>query len=351
MRVAPAQADRFCRTPDPAVRVVLVYGPDAGQVEERIDQLTRSVVSDPADPFLVADLSADVLTADPARLADEAAAIAMTGGRRVVRLRGVEADAGGFFAGFLKDVPGDALILLGAGELKRTSALVKTFEGAGNAAALACFADNAARVETLARSILREHGVTIEEEALAYLSVRLGSDRTLTRREIEKLALYAGPGGRLDAAEVMQMVGDSVEHALEELAFAAADGDVPAVSRIFDSALAQGASTVGMLRAVGGHFMRLHEAAHRIRRGQPAKAAMEALRPPVFYMLQDRFAAQAQAWPADALSTVVLLIADAEADQKRSGHPEASACGRALYQIAQMARRQRSRRPAARARY
>ena len=43
----------------------------------------------------------------------------MTGGRRVVRVRGAGEAASKFFTGFLSGpVPGDALILVSAGELR-----------------------------------------------------------------------------------------------------------------------------------------------------------------------------------------------------------------------------------------
>ena len=59
MKVPPRQVDAFCRKPDAAVRVVLVYGADAGMVRERADLLARSAVEDLSDPFRVAELTGD----------------------------------------------------------------------------------------------------------------------------------------------------------------------------------------------------------------------------------------------------------------------------------------------------
>ncbi len=87
MKIAPRDADAFLRSPDPAARAVLVYGPDAGLVSERVEALVKGVAGDLSDPFRVADFSAKELIDDPARLADEAAALSLTGGRRAVRLR------------------------------------------------------------------------------------------------------------------------------------------------------------------------------------------------------------------------------------------------------------------------
>jgi DNA polymerase-3 subunit delta len=85
-RARAAEIEAFLRKPDPAVQLVLLHGPDAGLVRERADRLAGTVVPDLHDPFRVARVSGAQLLEDPARLADEAAAIAMGGGRRVVRV-------------------------------------------------------------------------------------------------------------------------------------------------------------------------------------------------------------------------------------------------------------------------
>ena len=87
MKIAANRADAFARNPDDGVRAVLVYGPDDGLVRARGNALTKAVVEDPADPFRIAEVSAAGLRDAPSLIADEAAAIALTGGRRVVRFR------------------------------------------------------------------------------------------------------------------------------------------------------------------------------------------------------------------------------------------------------------------------
>ena len=77
----------FCRNPTPHVRVVLLYGPDAGLVRERADVLAKKIVPDVQDPFRVALLTGAMITEDPARLLDEMAAQALGGGRRLVRIQ------------------------------------------------------------------------------------------------------------------------------------------------------------------------------------------------------------------------------------------------------------------------
>ena len=96
------------RSPPAELRVALVYGPDEGLVRERAKCLGETVVTDLADPF-VAELSGGDLTADPARLADEVAAISLTGGRRLIRIRDVGDAAPPILKSVLETGPGDTM--------------------------------------------------------------------------------------------------------------------------------------------------------------------------------------------------------------------------------------------------
>ena len=133
MKVTPARAAAFLRDPGTA-RVVLLYGEDEGLVRHRADALTLAVVGTADDPFRVAWLSAG----DHGRLGEEASAIAMLGGRRVVRVRDVGEALAGPVA-LVAESPGDSLVVLEAGGLSRRSKLLGIVEAAARGAALPCY--------------------------------------------------------------------------------------------------------------------------------------------------------------------------------------------------------------------
>ena len=101
-------------------------------VRERVG-VAEEEVTPPADVADVAALIDWLATrsdghraafADPARLADEAAAISMMGGRRVVRVRGATNNLTDLLEGFLDDPPGDALVVVEAGDIAKFSSLI-----------------------------------------------------------------------------------------------------------------------------------------------------------------------------------------------------------------------------------
>ena len=208
MIVKPGEADRFTAKPPPKLVAALCYGPDQGLVRERAEQLAKSVVADLADPFRVSEADEDALIADPAKLWDEAAAISMLGGRRVVRVRGAGNGSAKLFERFLEAPSGNALIVVEAGELAKGTGLRRVFEDAENAAAIACYLDTDQKLEDVVLAAMKEAGLAIEPAALAEAVSRLGSDRGVTRRELEKLALYAQGERSVTVAHVRAVMGD-----------------------------------------------------------------------------------------------------------------------------------------------
>src|SRR3954469_23175293 len=75
-----SEIELFVARPDPARAVVLVFGPDAGLVSERVDAIVRASVDDPSDPFSLVRLDGDAVASDPARLVDEATTVPLFGG-------------------------------------------------------------------------------------------------------------------------------------------------------------------------------------------------------------------------------------------------------------------------------
>jgi DNA polymerase III subunit delta len=340
MKIETRAIPGFLKKPDPAIRAILLYGPDAGLVRERAEALGKTVVPDLSDPFRVADLAPETLKDDPARLADEAASISMMGGRRLIRLRGAGAESVTAIKNFLDDAKGDGLVVIEAGELDTKSALRKLFEAQGtkNGAALACYRDEGASLaKTIADQFLAE-GVKPTGEAVEWLAGRLGSDRAITRSEISKLALYAGKGGTISLDEARGLIGDSADLDLDDLARATGLGDMGALDRAFAKLDGEGGSPVMILRALARHFLRLQTAAGHMANGLDSEAAMSKLFPPVFFKEKDAFKTQLARWNLAKIQAGLDRLLEAEIQCKSSGAAPADLIAeRCLLALAQMA--------------
>ena len=91
-----------------------------------------------------------------------------------------------------------AFIIVEASDTTTRHAIVKLFETADHAAAIGCYPDEPRDIGALLSKILDADGIAISNDARTAVIQRLGGNRAASRREIEKLALLAGPGGKLE---------------------------------------------------------------------------------------------------------------------------------------------------------
>jgi DNA polymerase III subunit delta len=341
MEVKSAAAEKFIGNLPKELVAALVYGPDQGLVRERAARVAKSVIADLNDPFRVAELDESVLESDPARLWDESAALSMTGGRRVVRVRSANNGLAATFERFLAAPPGDALIVIEAGDLAKSGALRRVFESAKNAAAIPCYPDDGRALEELVRSQLKAHGLSIEEGALDYAVARLGADRGVTRSELEKLSLYAMGEKSVSESHVAAVIGDESELRMDEALDAAGEGDFARLDTRLAQLWAAGLQPVAVLRQAMGHFQRLMSARAEIDEGANLAATIKKMRPPVHFSRERSMQAQVSRWPLAQLEAALDLLYEGEALVKTTAVPGEAACGRALLSVAALARRGR----------
>lgn len=340
MKLKASEIERFVSEPNPAAQLIVIYGPDQGLVRDRSNRLARTVLEDLSDPFRLTDLNDSDIKADPARLADEAAAISMMGGRRVVRVRNAGDSLTKTITAFLDAPVGDALILIDAGDLGPRSSLRKAAEGAKNAAAIPCYADDARTLENVIRERLGSAGLRCAPDAFVYLSSHLGSDRGITLQELDKLVLYMGSDhdGQVGLDDVRACIGDSAATRLDEIVDAAAGGDFQAL----DSALAKAAEAdtapVAILIAMIRHMTQVHLVVGQMERGGDRDALLRSLRPPLHFKRQGAMKRQCALWNRPRAERALSLLADADRQCKTSGLPDRAICAQALMRVAQGAR-------------
>jgi DNA polymerase-3 subunit delta len=332
--------EAFLKKPDPAMRLVLFHGSDKGLVRERADRVAASVVPDPSDPFRIARLAGADIAEDPARLADEAAAIAMGGGRRVIRLTELGDRHAKAIAGFLSDPMGDALLVAETDALPASSSLRKAVEAAKNAVAIPCYPDEEWALEKVVAETLAQFGLVADDAATAYLVDHLGGDRLLTRRELEKLALYAGtrPKTRpITLEEAAASVGDTAGLTYDDLCAAIAGGDRAMADRCVMRLQAEGEAAVAILRIVSRHFQRLHAYHAAVGAGRVPGDVVKSMR--LFGPRANTFMAAARYWQGAPLVEAFRRLNEAESRCKSTGFPDWTVAARTLAALASMPQR------------
>ncbi|MBN8551538.1 MAG: DNA polymerase III subunit delta [Caulobacterales bacterium] len=338
--------DRFLGRPDPAVRAILIYGRDRGVVRERGEQLARALVPDIDDPFDTALLTDGDLESDPARLEDELAAQSMLGGRRLVRLRlhGEKASVDRLAAEALvahveARLNPDAAFVIEAGILGRDSALRKAAEKADAACVIPCYEDEIGDTARMTREALRADDVSLSAEALEVFLGRLPKERGVARQEIERLALFIGPGSGavLGVTELEAFLGVEPDASLFEAANDAFGGRPGPARSGLVRALDEGETGPAAVRAASQHLGRLRRIVTLARSGADMKEAAKSAG--VFWKQEREMLRQARSWSLSELDTVQSDLLEADRACKRAGSPDGLIAERALLSVAARARR------------
>jgi len=329
-----AEIDSFVKRPDPARAVVLVFGPDAGLVSERVEAIIRASVDSTEDPFAMVRLDGDVVAADPARLADEALTVPLFGGRRAIRVRAGSRNIVPAIEAVLASNLRDCRIVIEAGDLKRGAALRNVCEKAKNAAAIPCYADGDRDIGRLIDEELRAENLTITPDAREELIPLLGGDRRASRAEVRKLALYARGGERVEIDDVLAVVADASALGLDALIDAAFAGKIGEVEKEFQKAMVADVAPVAIVGAALRQIERLHQLRLVVESGTSASATVEQMQPPLHFRRKPLIEAALRTWTSDRLARAMSVLAEASFDTRRQAGLAETIAQRAMTLIA-----------------
>ena len=350
MKLKAQEAERFAAKPDPKVPACLIYGPDPGMVRERSNRIATHEIGPLKDNFGLVDLTEADLKTDPARLSDEISSISMLSDGRVVRIQGAGETAAKLLTPILEAIEEgtlnpEAKIVVEAGDLAARSKLRKLFESDKTAVALPCYADEGRNLESIIMGTLSEVHLEAEPPALAAMMDVLGTDRGLTRSELEKLKLLKGvydpdhTSGRVTLADVEASMGAASGSSVDNIIDAAMSGNFNLLDKELQVASAERTAPTQILRGLQNHLSRILSVRTQMESGTNLKTAMKSLRPPVFFKRENTFGGQVQRWTVQALKGALEVALEAEIECKRTGVPDEALCAHALMSITSRARR------------
>jgi DNA polymerase-3 subunit delta len=326
----PELAPLLARWPE-SLRLLLLAGPDESSSTAHA-QATIAALSDAADPMAVTLLGADQLKADPGRLADEAAAIAMFGGRRVIRV-----DAGGSATDaeqateavrLLLAAPagsGGNPVVMVAGDLGKTSALRRLVETAPDARILLSYSMTPREAEAWATDHARSLGLALAPGVAPRLAEAAALDIGIMGRELEKFALYlgatpdAGAPQRLEPAHLDALGAGLGEEDMGALMAAILAGN--RVETVRQLGLLPPGDGIRLTRQLARKLMQLLELRQAIDAGASPESAAKALRPPLFWRDAQPMAAAAARWPQPMIARALASLLAAEAGIKAPASP------------------------------
>jgi DNA polymerase III subunit delta len=336
-----AEVERFVARPDPAMPIVLVYGPDVGMVSERVTALVRVSVDDPGDPFALALLGGEALTETPERLVEEAHTVPLFGGRRAIHVKVGGRNIQAAVERLVAAPPGtDCRVIIETGDLKKSAPLRTLCEKSSIAAALPCYADGPRDLARLIDDEMRRAGIAITPAARDLLVSLIGGDRRASRSEIEKLVLYALGQKRIDVPDVMAVVTDATNPVMDSLIDAAFAGVASDVEVNFAKVQLSGTAASTIAGALVRQAAALHLSRLAVEGGTSSDDVLK--RQGVHFSRTRAVSAALQAWTSRRLERLIAQLGDISLEVRRNSRLAYPIMERTLLMIARAARSRES---------
>ncbi|CAN7298025.1 DNA polymerase III subunit delta [Devosia sp. LjRoot16] len=329
------EVSRFVDRPDLEAGIILAYGPDTGLVRETAQRLARRYAGNDADSMNLVVLDGAELDADPSRLAVEAKTTSLFGDRRVIRVRG----AGKSLVmplTELRDDPG-SIIILEAGNLTPKDPLRALVEAAKLGRALPCYPDNDESLGRLISETFSKAGIRADQDTVAAIRDSLGNDREITRRELEKLVLFAADTKLLTREDVLTLCADNAALVLDEVVDATGTGHAANLDTALERAIAQSVNAQQILASALTHFTTLRRWRVEVDGGKSPGAVLDNARPKPHFSRRSAIERQLRLWSDDALSAALDRLQLAVADSRKRYGLADTISRRALLAICTMA--------------
>jgi DNA polymerase-3 subunit delta len=297
----------------------LIHGDDHGRIAERRRRL-RALAEAESGAQGIEVFEGDGAT--PEAVAGALNALTFALGRRFIVVDGVERWTDKQFGPLepvLKSIPENTTVAFFAREDSRAKAPQKLHDAVKRAGG-DISAEGTVKPWELPKWVIaqaRELELQLEPDTARALIAHVGDRQQRLLRELEKLALYAGPGARVDAAMVEELTAPSAEHKAWSLADAIVSGDEQAATRLYLTLRSQGERLPGLLYWMSQRVRTAHEIATALEAGEPASQIKRKLRMPT--KAADRLIKDAGRSGSDNLQRTIEQLAELELASRGGG--------------------------------
>lgn len=313
MKITPAQINSFTKNIPNNIKIILLYGVDYGLVKDLTETIKQSFLGlsynkDAINEFDAINLKKDSSLLQEALYSEN---LFLQNQKKIITITNCNSTITPIISDLLNNINQDTLLLLLAEELPANSSLRKLAEKEINIATIACYHDSADTIKNYIKTTLVTNGYTIEPEALNWLSNNLGNDRLVTKQEINKLIIYKGDHKNISLENVLEVVSNNSELALNEIIFDITLGNqIKAYSTLQQFLLTSPAIMV--IRALNNSFRRLLLAKQLQNENFPINVIANKLTPPVLFLHVEKLKKQLSLWNIGSINNYLSKLTSLE---------------------------------------
>lgn len=337
MKAAKGSIGRSVDEPDARVRFYLFYGTDESQSSALGDRLVASLK---AAKHQIAPSS---LKGDPALLADEAGAIDMFGGAKVIWIQPAGEEILAAVEALLDAPACENPVVAIAGKLGKTSGLLKVADGHDLALSHVSYELDPRDAERLVSDLARTEGLRTQHGVAARIAGACANDRRMIAQELAKLALYldASPNAPKDLGpDALDTIGADIGGDFLGVADLALGGDVRGLGEALARLDADGKDAIPIIRSLQRRLLMLTPIRSRVDSGERIAAVMTSMGKSLFWKDKPMVERMLGLWDSPGLARVSERAGALERGlMRKDAPPAAEALGEELIAIARQARR------------
>lgn len=341
MKTAKGALPRILDRPDPAVRFFLFYGPDEAGSRAHALRLLKGLGD--AEKFIVLG---SAVKGDPASLADEAAAMALFGGKRALWIEPAGDEIAEGVGALLEAPAAESVVIAIGGALTKRSALLGLAEAHPHALAHISYVPEARDLERIILEQARAAGLGMGGDVAQRIAAALNGNQAIAASEIEKLALYldASTGRPREVShDDLDAVGaEAADADLLRAGDLALAGQATALTALLARLpLRGGSEAVPILRSLQRRLLMLAPLRARVERGERVDDVLTSLGKALFWKDKPLVKGLLSNWSSARIAEATDRVAQAERDLMLSPAPDDAVLGELLITIARVGARAR----------
>ena len=337
MKSVKGSIDRSVDQPDPKVRFYLFHGPDEAQSSALGGRLAKALNA------AKHSAAAASLRGDPALLADEAGAIDMFGGAKVIWIQPAGEEIVTAVEALLDAPAAESPVVAVAGRLGKSSGLLKLAESHALALAHVSYELDARDAERLVSELARAEGLRAQPGVASRIAEACANDRRMMAQELAKLALYldASPDAPKDlGSDALDAIGADMGGDFLGIADLALAGDIRSLGEALSRMDSSGKEAIPIIRSLQRRLLMLAPIRSRVDAGERLQSVMTSLGKSLFWKDKPMVEKMLGMWDSAGLARVSERTGTLERRLMRGDSPPpAGALGEELVAIARQARR------------
>lgn len=336
MKATKANIGRAVDQPSPDTRFYLFHGPDEAQSRALAQRLLDALG---ATKYL---LASGQVKSDPALLVDEAGAMSLFGGKRLIWIEPATKDIEEAVLPVLEAPAVESPVVAIAGALPKTSPLIKLAESSPLATSFQAWIPDGEEAGRIVTDLGRRFGLKISPPVASRLAESSGNDQAIASQELQKLALYVGASPEapkeLDHGAIDDVGAGHAEGDFLRLADMALGGELDELADELARLPAGGSEAIPVIRSLQRRLLMLAPARARVESGERVGAVMASFGRALFFKEKDKVERMLSRWTAADLATVAERAGKLERSLMLTKAPDREALGEELFAIARKAR-------------